>query len=96
MKFLKVSTGGGDEKANRWSAGDDIFCKYCHNLLDRKESDIILSLMDYLRCPRCGTNHDLEYQDIMYFDEDNKPLYLFHCYKCNIDLMSNELIVMVI
>lgn len=51
-----------------------------------------MSLIDYLRCPKCNKNDDLEYQDIMCFDEDNKPLYLFHCYRCNIDLKSNELI----
>ena len=54
-----------------------------------------MSLMDYLRCPRCGKNDDLEYQDIMYFDDENKPVYLFHCYLCNSDVLSNELIVVI-
>ena len=50
-----------------------------------------MTLIDYLRCPKCNTNNDLEYQDIIEFD-DNKPIFLFHCYNCNIDLKSNELI----
>ena len=51
-----------------------------------------MKLIDYLRCPNCNKNDNLEYQDILEFDDNNKPIFLFHCYNCNVDLKSNELI----
>ena len=58
MKFLKVSIGGGDEKANGWSTGDNIFCEYCHNLFNRKESDIMYNVewdgQNNYRCKICN------------------------------------------
>ena len=88
MKFLKVSTGGGDEKANRWSTGDNIFYKYCCHLFDRKESDIIMNLTDLVKCPKCTKNDNLECLGIACYNDDEKPVYVFHCYRCNINFMS--------
>ena len=51
-----------------------------------------MTKIDYLKCPKCNKNDNLEYQDIIEFDINNNPIFLFHCYNCNIDLKSNELI----
>ena len=55
-----------------------------------------MSLIDNLRCPKCKSNSGLEYDDIVGFDDDNRPILGFHCYNCNIDLTSKELIEVIL
>ena len=55
-----------------------------------------MSLIDNLRCPKCKSNSGLEYDDIVGFDDDNRPILGFHCYNCNIDLTSKDLIEVVL
>ena len=47
-----------------------------------------MNLTDLVKCPKCTKNDNLECLGIACYNDDEKPVYVFHCYRCNINFMS--------
>ena len=51
-----------------------------------------MNLTDLVKCPKCMKNDKVQFLGISCYNDDEEPIYVFRCYRCNINFMSIALI----